>query len=41
VFCDLRGFAGFAEPEEVRALLRDYHAALGPIVASFEGTLDH
>src|SRR5258708_40093281 len=23
------------------ALLRDYHAALGPIVASFEGTLDH
>ena len=23
------------------ALLRDYHAALGPIVASFEGTIDH
>jgi adenylate cyclase len=23
------------------ALLRDYHAAMGPIVASFEGTLDH
>jgi adenylate cyclase len=23
------------------ALLRDYHAALGPIVARFEGTLDH
>ena len=44
VFCDLRGFTGFAEraePEEVMALLRDYHAALGPIVASFEGTLDH
>ena len=44
VFCDLRGFTSFAEraePEEVMALLRDYHAALGPIVASFEGTLDH
>ena len=23
------------------ALLRDYHGALGPIVARFEGTLDH
>src|SRR5205814_4632728 len=44
VFCDVRGFTGFAEraePEEVMALLRDYHAALGPIVARFEGTLDH
>ena len=44
VFCDLRGFTGFAEraePEEVMALLGDYHAAMGPIVASFEGTLDH
>ena len=43
VFCDLRGFTGFAEraePEEVMALLRDYHAALGPIVTRFEGTLD-
>src|SRR5204863_10095106 len=44
VFCDLRGFTAFAEraePEEVMALLREYHATLGPIVASFEGTLDH
>jgi GAF domain-containing protein len=44
VFCDLRGFTGFAEraePEEVMALLRDYHAAMGPIVAEFEGTIDH
>jgi GAF domain-containing protein len=44
VFCDLRGFTAFAEraePEEVMALLRDYHAAMGPIVAAFEGTLDH
>jgi len=32
VFCDLRGVTGFAEraePEEVMALLRDYHAAMG------------
>ena len=31
VFCDLRGFTGFAEraePEEVMALLKDYHAAM-------------
>ncbi len=44
VFCDVRGFTGFAEraePEEVMAFLRDYHAALGPIVTRFEGTLDH
>jgi class 3 adenylate cyclase len=44
VFCDLRGFTAFAEraePEEVMALLHDYHAAMGPIVAAFEGTLDH
>ncbi len=44
VFCDIRGFAAFAEraePEEVMALLRHYHAALGPIVMRFEGTLDH
>jgi class 3 adenylate cyclase len=44
VFCDIRGFTAFAElaePEEVIALLQDYHAALGPIIARFEGTLDH
>jgi len=44
VFCDIRGFTAFAErtePEDVMALLRDYHAALGTIVAQFEGTLDH
>jgi class 3 adenylate cyclase len=44
VFCDVRGFTTFAEraePEEVMALLRDFHSALGPIVARFEGTLDH
>jgi adenylate cyclase len=44
VFCDLRGYTAFsetAEPEEVMAALREYHAALGPLVARFEGTLDH
>jgi class 3 adenylate cyclase len=44
VFCDLRGFTAFAEtaePEEVLDLLREYHAALGPIVTRCEGTLDH
>jgi adenylate cyclase len=44
VFCDLRGFTAFAEtaePEEVLELLREYHAALGPLVSQYEGTLDH
>ncbi len=43
VFCDLRGFTAFAEtsePEEVMAVLRDYHAALGPIINAHEGTLE-
>ncbi len=44
VFCDLRGFTAFAEtaePEEVWAMLGEFHAALGPLVSRFEGTLDH
>jgi class 3 adenylate cyclase/prephenate dehydratase len=43
VFCDLRGYTAFtetAEPEEVLDFLREYHGALGPLVAEFEGTLD-
>jgi class 3 adenylate cyclase len=43
LFCDLRGFTAFAEsaePEEVMALLHDYHAALVPLIQEFEGTLD-
>ena len=35
LFCDLRGFTGFSEssdPEDVMALLRDYHAAIGEII---------
>ena len=43
VFCDLRGFTAFAEiaePEEVMAILREYHAALGALIHAFEGTLE-
>jgi class 3 adenylate cyclase len=43
VFCDLRGFTAFAEAadaEAVMRLLRDYHAAVGPLVFAYEGTLE-
>jgi class 3 adenylate cyclase len=43
LFCDLRGFTAFAEqaePEEVMALLGDFHAAVGPAIHAHEGTLD-
>ncbi len=43
VFCDLRGFTAFAEmaePEEVMAVLRDYHAALGAEIGRYDGTLE-
>jgi adenylate cyclase len=43
VFCDLRGFTAFAEtaePEEVMAVLRDYHAHLGKLIHKYEGTLE-
>ncbi len=43
VFCDLRGFTAFAEiaePEEVMAVLREYHAALGEIIYRHGGTLE-
>jgi class 3 adenylate cyclase len=41
-FCDLRGFTALsarAEPEELMALLRDYHQALGSVITGFEATL--
>lgn len=44
LFCDLRGFTAFAEtaePEEVMAVLSEYHAVLGPLVRVHEGTLGH
>ncbi len=43
VFCDLRGFTAFAEtaePEEVMAVLGEYHGALGPIIHAHDGTLE-
>jgi adenylate cyclase len=43
VSCDLRGFIAFAEtaePEDVWEILGEYHAALGDLVARFEGTLE-
>jgi adenylate cyclase len=43
LFCDLRGFTGFSEssdPEDVMALLRDYHAAIGQIIIKYGGTLE-
>lgn len=43
LFCDLRGFTGFSEssdPEDVMALLHDYHAAIGGLVIKYNGTLE-
>jgi GAF domain-containing protein len=43
LFCDLRGFTGFSassDPEDVMALLRDYHAAIGEIIIKYSGTLE-
>jgi class 3 adenylate cyclase len=43
VFCDLRGFTVLtetAEPEDVMALLRDYHTCVGELIFKYEGTLE-
>ena len=44
LFCDLRGFTGFtesADAEDVMALLRHYHAAIGElVVVEYSGTLE-
>jgi class 3 adenylate cyclase len=43
VFLDLRGFTAFAEtsePEEVMGVLHEYHAEMGQIILSYEGTLE-
>lgn len=42
-FCDLRGFTAFsevAEPEEVMAVLADYHREAGALIEKYEGTLE-
>jgi class 3 adenylate cyclase/putative methionine-R-sulfoxide reductase with GAF domain len=44
LFCDLRGFTAFAEtaaPEELFDVLREYHGALGELIPTYEGTLEH
>lgn len=44
VFIDLRGFTAFtdsAEPEEVIALLAEFHGAMGALIAEHEGTVPH
>jgi class 3 adenylate cyclase/putative methionine-R-sulfoxide reductase with GAF domain len=43
LFCDLRGFTGFtesADAEDVMALLREYHAAIGEKINKYSGTLE-
>jgi class 3 adenylate cyclase len=43
MFCDLRGFTAFtetSEPEEVLAVLHEYHENLGKLIFQYEGTLD-
>ena len=43
VFADLRGFTAFAEaaePEEVMAVLREYHGEMGRLILAHEGTLE-
>jgi class 3 adenylate cyclase len=43
LFCDLRGFTGFSEssdPEDVMALLAEYHGAIGKIIIKYSGTLE-
>jgi adenylate cyclase len=43
LFCDLRGFTGFSEssdPEDVMALLREYHDVIGKIIFKHGGTLE-
>jgi adenylate cyclase len=42
IFCDLRGFTGFAgaaAPEAVMGLLQEYYEALGVIITHYEATI--
>ena len=44
VFLDLRGFTAFtdtAEPEEVMAILSDYHKQMGSLIMAHNGTIGH
>ena len=43
LFCDMRGFTALAEtaePEDVMAVLSEYHSALGPLIHRYEGMID-
>lgn len=43
VFLDLRGYTAFtesADPEEVMAVLREYHGAMGRLIMAYQGTLE-
>jgi class 3 adenylate cyclase/AmiR/NasT family two-component response regulator len=43
LMCDLRGFTSFteiSEPEEVMAVLSEYHESLGELIFQYEGTLE-
>ena len=43
-FLDLRGFTAFtdrAEPEDVMSVLGDFHAAMGPVIDAYRGTVPH
>src|SRR5262249_5844406 len=43
VFLDLRGFTAFtetADPEDVMAVLGEYHVAMGTLIMSYGGTLE-
>jgi adenylate cyclase len=43
LFCDLREFTAFtdaSEPEEVMAVLREYHESMGELIFRYEGTLE-
>jgi class 3 adenylate cyclase len=43
LFLDLRGFTAFAEtaePEDVMAVLREYHTEMGKLILQHEGTLE-
>ena len=43
VFVDLRGYTAFTEtsdPEEVMGVLREYHAAMGRLIMTYEGTVE-
>jgi len=44
VFIDLRGFTAFSqvsEPEEIMAVLHEYHAEMGGLIQEFNGTIEH